>query len=162
MSNPELCDNVWNILDKIISATVHFQHTITDPNKKNSRTITVKLSDYADSCGYTQEIHQKFFDVSNRVDSKRRKCLENLGIIFEDVSGGCNRKKLTFSHILPPPLLYYKFVLHEEMAVVAGGPIVEQFADNPAVAAPVAAAPPAPALVPAAHVVDLNNKDHTV
>lgn len=117
-SNSGHSANVWNILDKIISATVQFKHTITDPNKKNSRTITVKLSDYADSCGYTKDVHQKFFDVSNRVDFNRRSCLEKLGITFEDDKGGYARKKFTFPHTLPPPLLYHMFVLNEGVEAV--------------------------------------------
>ena len=112
MSNIEQCDNVWNILDKIISATLQFKHTITDPNKKNSQTITVKLCEYAASCGYTKEVHQKFFDTSNRADFNRRQSLSEQGIIFENVKGGYEKKKITFCHTIPPPMLYHNLVLN--------------------------------------------------
>ena len=65
-------DNVWNILDKIISTTLQFKHTFEGKTNMNKQKVTVYLSHYAESCGFTREVHNKFFHKYNKANIERR------------------------------------------------------------------------------------------
>lgn len=109
MSDKQPKDNVWNVLDKVISVALHMKELIKGQKNINHTSVTVKLSDFATSCGYTKAVHDAFFDPKNKADIARRKICANYGIYFENERGGYLYKKMTFNHTQPHPLLYQCF-----------------------------------------------------
>lgn len=82
MSLAPVESNAWVVLDRIICATVHFIDTISDLDiRKNEKTITVTLAEYAVSCGYSKSVHRDIFLHSKK---KVSRCEAELSIVFEN------------------------------------------------------------------------------
>ena len=100
-----------NILDKMIAAATQFRAYLPGQRDVNESKITIVMSDYAESCGYTEDVHRAFFSNTNSVDKKRRQtCCLNWGFVFE-LDGYINHK-MTFPFRPAAPLLYEYFHPH--------------------------------------------------
>ena len=110
MSFSDKKESVWNILDKIIQASLHFKAVFMGTKAINNDRLTIKLSDFKDSCGYTKEVHDELFQRSNKQNTLRRNEIKKkFHIEFENMSQSYNKRKMSFLHANAPPLLQLYF-----------------------------------------------------
>lgn len=106
----ECRDDPWNVVDKVIQTAMYRHRTAPVKNKATNATrMTVKLSDFAE-CGFDEQMNAELFSNSAN-QALIRQCETELDIIFENRNASWDKKKITFNHTGPPPLLYVWFVV---------------------------------------------------
>lgn len=71
--------NEWEVLDKVVSLAVNVATFLEGDIRCNDREVTLYLSKFEKSCGFTTEVSEKLFHKMNI--RKRRQCA-NYGVTF--------------------------------------------------------------------------------
>ena len=72
-----ISENEWVVMDRIIFCAAHYAPKLEKCKEINDHCITLRLSLFAESCGYTNEIHRKLFHNTNLGN---RRLMENISI----------------------------------------------------------------------------------
>ena len=126
--------NIWRVLDKLIACAIALAPYLMGTRAANDREVTLLMSDFTSSCGFTKEVSDLLFCSDN---FRQRKLLTNLGVTFLNTNQVWEKKKLCFQLTSKHPHLSHLYTTK-----VLRDPVLEMGGDEPDV-------PPGPQPAPA-------------
>lgn len=111
-------EQLWIVLDRIISCAIQLAPYMKGTNAYNGREITLIMADFGQSCQFTPDLSALLFGKTN---FGHRRSLETLGITFPNAGQVWPKKKVCIDITRGHPNLHHRFVLNAVQEQPAAG-----------------------------------------